>query len=173
MEDPQTCENNSQRFIRILEKAIHDSNNQGFLAAVQAVRDESHLQQLIEHFRTLLEQTPNTWIPTRHLVKIIRACINKQYKESDIEFEFYHYGGIEAISALFLATKDHNFVFGKIEELPSAQRLVLIDEVKGIRINTLLTSWITNCDRTPGNPESCIILQSLMSLQFPALIFYG
>ena len=91
-----------------LEKAIHfcnDTRNQplGFFAAVRAVCDESHLQQLIEHFRAILGQTAETWISTGNLKKIIRACINEQYEKSDIEFEFYHHRGIQAIIALFLA----------------------------------------------------------------------
>lgn len=67
-----------------------------------------------------------------------------------VTIDFYRYGDIHAVIALYLATKgDNNWVFAQIEALPEEWRKILIEEVKKIRINDHVPTWIRTCIKSP------------------------
>jgi hypothetical protein len=108
------------------------------------------------HFYNALESTKKNWLPKGNIEDVIRACVNGQCDKSDyITIDFYRYGDIHAVIALYLATKgDNNWVFAQIEALPEEWRKILIEEIKKIRINDHIPTWICTCIKSPSITSS-------------------
>jgi hypothetical protein len=143
-----------QRYIRILEQAIDDvktscGTHEHFLPNVHNLEDEVRLQQLRSHFHRVLRSTKNNWVPQGNLIVIIRACVNEQCKER-LTIDFYRHGGIPAVVALYKATLHNTWAFSQISALSEERRDILVEEVKGIKVNDLVLPWIEKCDRDPS-----------------------
>lgn len=145
----------SQRYLQVLRQAVHDAERpqnqlQPFFPEIKNLQNEISLQQLRFHFYSALKLTKKDWIPKGNIENVVRACVNGQCEKSDITIDFYRHGGIHAVIALYLATKDYNWLFAQIEALPEEWRKLLIEEVKTIKINDLTPAWIGTCDRSPS-----------------------
>lgn len=144
-----------QRYLKVLRQAICDAekpqNQPHFFPLTENLENEISLQQLRVHFYNALESTKKNWLPRGNIEDVIRACVNGQCDKSDyITIDFYRYGAIHAVIALYLATKgDNNWVFAQIEALPEEWRKILIEEVKKIKINDHVPTWIRTCIRSP------------------------
>ncbi|KAH6698223.1 hypothetical protein BKA61DRAFT_244809 [Leptodontidium sp. MPI-SDFR-AT-0119] len=149
-----------KRYLEVLRQAICDAekpqNQPHFFPPIESLENEISLQQLRVHFYNALESTKKNWLPKGNIEDVIRACVNGQCDKSDhITIEFYRYGDIHAVIALYLATKgDNNWVFAQIEALPEEWRKILIGEVKKIRINDHVSTWIRTCIRSPSMTSS-------------------
>jgi len=147
----------SQRYLQVLRQAIRDAEKpqdqlQPFFPDINNLQNEISVQQLRFHFYSALKLTKKNWIPKGNIENVIRACVNGQCEKSDITIDFYRHGGIRAVIALYLSTKDYNWVFAQIEALSEEWRKILIEEVKRIRVNDLIPAWIGTCDRSPSIP---------------------
>ncbi|CZT07740.1 uncharacterized protein RCO7_11232 [Rhynchosporium graminicola] len=144
-----------KRYLEVLRQAMCDAENPPnqphFFPPIEKLENEISLQQLRVHFYNALESTKKNWLPKGNIEDVIRACVNGQCDKSDhITIEFYHYGDIHAVIALYLATKgDNNWVFAQIEALPEEWRIILIEEVKKIEINDHVPTWIRTCIKSP------------------------
>jgi hypothetical protein len=149
-----------QRYLEVLRQAIYDvekpQNQPHFFPPIESLENEISLQQLRVHFYNALESTKKNWLPKGNIENVIRACVNEQCDKSDyITTDFYRFGGIHAVIALYLATKgDNNWVFAQIEALPEEWRNILIEEVKKIRINDHVPTWIRTCIKSPSITSS-------------------
>jgi hypothetical protein len=149
----------SQRYLQVLRQAINDVEKRQdqlrhFFPDIHSLQNEISMQQLRFHFYSALKSTKKTWIPSGNIENVIRACANGQCEKSDITIDFYRYGGVRAVIALYLATKDYNWVFAQIEALSEKWRKILIYEVKKIKVNDLVPAWIGTCDRSPSMTSS-------------------
>jgi hypothetical protein len=158
----------SQRYLQVLRQAINDVEKpqdqlQPFFPDIHSLQNEIGVQQLRFHFYSALKLTKKTWIPSGNIENVIRACVNRQCEKSDITIDFYRHGGVRAVIALYLATKDYNWVFAQIEALSEEWRKILIDEVKRIKVNDLIPAWIGTCDRSPSTTSSLFNIDLILT----------
>jgi hypothetical protein len=157
----------SQRYLQVLRQAIYDvekrQDQQPFFPDTHSLQNEISVQQLRFHFYSALKLTKKTWIPSGNIENVIRACVNGQCEKSDITIDFYRHGGVRAVIALYLGTRDYNWVFAQIEALSEEWRKNLIDEVKRIKVNDLVPAWIGTCDRSPSTTSSLLHVDLILT----------
>ncbi|KAH8586147.1 hypothetical protein B0O99DRAFT_645274 [Bisporella sp. PMI_857] len=144
----------AQRYLQVLRQATYNvekyqDHYQLFFPDIRNLQNEINLQQLRFHFYSALKLTKKSWIPKKNIENVIRACVNRQCEKSDITIDFYRHEGICAVIALYLATKDYNWVFAQLKALSEKWRKILIEKVKRIKVNDLISAWIGSCNRSP------------------------
>jgi hypothetical protein len=115
---------------------------------LQALQDAIKLHEIFSSFQKVLEKVDISWLPKGRIEDVVQACVDRRYKDHDIERIFYERGGISGLLVLHLGTRNQNALFEQIYALSVELRVELAIRCGDGQINPVVQAWVDNFDRS-------------------------